>query len=304
MIKSVIVTNYLGESIKLILGEPEKSGFLIKSITGLGPGKADINTTKLSAIDGSVFNSAKVNERNIVLTIVFLEKDTIEDARQLTYKYFPIKKPLTLLIETDNRYCYAEGYVENNDPNIFSIQEQTQISVICPDPYFYSAGETGKNVTIFSGIEPEFEFPFSNESLTENLIITGAIQNKTEEVITYNGDSETGVFIRIHAIGAVKMITIYNTGTRELMKIDTDKLASLTGNGIIASDDILISTVKGNKYVHLVRAGKEYNILNCLGKNSNWFTLAKGDNVFAYVAEEGSSNLQFRIENRVLYEGI
>ena len=304
MIKSVIVTNYLGESIKLILGEPEKSGFLIKSITGLGPGKAEVNTTKLSTIDGSVFNSAKVNERNIVLTIVFLEKDTIEDARQLTYKYFPIKKPLTLLIETDNRYCYAEGYVENNDPNIFSIQEQTQISVICPDPYFYSAGETGKNVTIFSGIEPEFEFPFSNESLTENLIITGVIQNKTEEVITYNGDSETGVFIRIHAIGAVKMITIYNTGTRELMKIDTDKLASLTGNGIIASDDILISTVKGNKYVHLVRAGKEYNILNCLGKNSNWFTLAKGDNVFAYVAEEGSSNLQFRIENRVLYEGI
>ena len=250
MIKSVTVTNYLGESIKLILGEPEKSGFLIKSITGLGPGKAEVNTTKLSTIDGSVFNSAKVNERNIVLTIVFLEKDTIEDARQLTYKYFPIKKPLTLLIETDNRYCYAEGYVENNDPDIFSIQEQTQISVICPDPYFYSAGETGKNVTIFSGIEPEFEFPFSNESLTENLIITGAIQNKTEEVITYNGDSETGVFIRIHAIAAVKMITIYNTGTRELMKIDTDKLASLTGNGIIARDDILISTVKGNKYVH------------------------------------------------------
>ena len=304
MIKSVIVTNYLGESIKLILGEPEKSGFLIKSITGLGPGKAEVNTTKLSTIDGSVFNSAKVNERNIVLTIVFLEKDTIEGARQLTYKYFPIKKPLTLLIETDNRYCYAEGYVENNDPNIFSIQEQTQISVICPDPYFYSAGETGKNVTAFSGIEPKFEFPFSNESLTENLIITGAVQNKTEEVITYNGDSETGVFIRIHAIGTVKMITIYNTGTRELMKIDTDKLASLTGNGIIASDDILISTVKGNKYVHLVRAGKEYNILNCLGKNSNWFTLAKGDNVFAYVAEEGLSNLQFRIENRVLYEGI
>lgn len=304
MIKSVIVTNYLGESIKLILGEPEKSGFLIKSITGLGPGKAEVNTTKLSTIDGSVFNSAKVNERNIVLTIIFLEKDTIEDARQLTYKYFPIKKPLTLLIETDNRYCYAEGYVENNDPDIFSLQEQTQISVICPDPYFYSAGEAGKNVTVFSGIEPEFEFPFSNESLTENLIITGAIQNKTEEVITYNGDSETGVFIRIHAIGAVKMITIYNTGTRELMKIDTDKLASLTGSGIIASDDILISTVKRKKYVHLVRAGKEYNILNCLGKNSDWFTLAKGDNVFAYVAEEGSSNLQFRIENRVLYEGI
>ena len=300
MIKSVIVTNYLGESIKLILGEPEKSGFLIKSITGLGSGKADINTTKLSAIDGSAFNSAKVNERNIVITIIFLEKDTIEDARQLTYKYFPIKKPLELLIETDNRYCYVKGYVENNDPNIFSQQEQTQISIICPDPYFYSAGETGKNVTVFSGIEPDFSFPFCNESLSEKMLCMGIIQNKTEEVVTYNGDSEIGILITIHAVGSAKMVSIYNTGTREVMKIDTDKLKALTGSWIITGDDIIISTVKRNKYIHLIRSGKEYNVLNCLGKNSDWFSLTKGDNIFAFVAEEGSNNLQFKIENRVV----
>lgn len=45
MIRAVTFTNYLGDSIRLDLARPEKSGFIIKSVTGLGPGKANINTT-------------------------------------------------------------------------------------------------------------------------------------------------------------------------------------------------------------------------------------------------------------------
>lgn len=45
MIKSITVTNYLGDSIKLELARPEESGFVVKSVTGLGPGSANINTT-------------------------------------------------------------------------------------------------------------------------------------------------------------------------------------------------------------------------------------------------------------------
>lgn len=50
--------------------------------------------------------------------------------------------------------------------------------------------------------------------------------------------------------------------------------------------------------------GKTTNILNCLDKNADWFQLAKGDNIFAYTAEYGSTNLQFKIENRIVYEGV
>lgn len=52
------------------------------------------------------------------------------------------------------------------------------------------------------------------------------------------------------------------------------------------------------------RNGKTTNILNCLDKNADWFQLAKGDNIFAYTAEYGSTNLQFKIENRIVYEGV
>ena len=304
MIKSITVTNYLGDSIKLVLARPEESGFVVTSVTGLGSGKANINTTEIATTDGDLFNSARLQKRNIVISLKYLWKDSIEDVRQLSYKYFPIKKKLTLLIETDNRSAEIDGYTESNEPDIFSKDEGSDISIVCPNPFFYSAGKDGINTTIFYGVEPLFEFPFSNESLYECLLEMGRIQNQTEKTIVYSGDAEIGVTIAIHAIGEARNITIYNTGTREIMRIDTDKLKAFTGSGIIPGDEIIICTVKGQKSITLLRNGKTTNILNCLDKNADWFQLAKGDNIFAYTVEEGRANLQFRIENRIVYEGV
>lgn len=304
MIKSITVTNYLGDSIKLELARPEESGFIVTSVTGLGAGKANINMTEVATNNGGLFNSSRLPSRNIVISLKFMFKETIEDMRQLSYKYFPIKKKLTLLVETDNRLAEIDGYVETNEPDIFSKEEGSDISIVCPNPFFYSAGKDGINTTIFYGVEPLFEFPFSNESLYECLLEMGRIQNQTEKTIVYSGDAEIGVTIAIHAIGEARNITIYNTGTREIMRIDTDKLKAFTGSGIIPGDEIIICTVKGQKSITLLRNGKTTNILNCLDKNADWFQLAKGDNIFAYTVEEGRANLQFRIENRIVYEGV
>lgn len=304
MIKSVTIINYLNEKLVLELRRPDKSGLLIKSIEGLGPSEATINAKEIATSDGALFNSARVNSRNIVLTLGFLFHPTVEDMRQLTYKYFPIKQRLTIRIETDNRIAETYGYVETNEPDIFQKEETTQISIICPDAYFYSAGSDGNNVTVFSGIEDAFEFPFSNESLTENLIEFGKIHYSQEQTVRYNGDAEVGVIITIHAVGSAENITIYNTGTRGTMSIDTAKVEQIMGSGIQSGDDIIISTVKKDKYIYLLRDGVYTNILNALDKDSEWFQLTKGDNIFAYTAEEGATNLQFKIENRTLYEGV
>lgn len=367
MIKRVIITNYLGESLELDLRAPEKSGLYISSITGLGPGKASVNTTQLASADGSVFNSARALERNIVMTLGCMQvpgvTETIEDARQKTYKYFPKKQILEFYIETDNRKLYTYGYVESNEPDIFSNNEKCVISIICPDPLFYSAMNSSET---FNGIDFEFEFAFENNTIGEPITLIpgippsrqsivnslpasgdknityfvpvdgmdgyfdeyvwlpiraefvlmgrnrytlpeiemGSIEIMTERTIYYDGDAETGVLIQIHAIGAAENVTIYNTGTRESMKIDTDKLAALTGAGIVAGDEIDICTVKGNKYAKLIRGGMEINILNAIDRPADWFQLAQGDNVFTYVAEAGGTYLQFAISNRVAFEGV
>ena len=91
------------------------------------------------------------------------------------------------------------------------------------------------------------------------------------------------------------------------MIIDTTKIATLTGlseGGMIAGDDIIISTIKRNKFVRFVREGVVYNILGCLTRDSDWLSLTKGDNIVAYAAESGDSNLQFTVEHQTAYEGV
>lgn len=308
MIKRVSITNHLGESIKMELLRPETSGFIIENIEGLGPAKANINFTTLATIDGAIDNSARLDYRNIVISLIFLENPTIEDTRLASYKYFPIKQNITFLIETDRRICETVGRVESNIPKIFSTSETDregcQISIMCPDPYFYSAGPNKLTQTVFFGAEPLFEFPFSNESLTEKLIEFGDIKNQTEGTVYYEGDADVGIIIRIHALGPVEGLKIYNLTKRQLLGISDDKLVALTGGGIQAGDEIVLNTNRGMKSITLTRAGIVTNILNVLEKPIPWFVLSKGDNIFAYRADSGISNLQFSIENQVLYEGV
>lgn len=305
MIKSVTVTNYLGESLKMELTNPYDSGIAITDITGIGPGKADINVTELTSSDGSLHNSSRLGTRNIVMTLRFMFTPDIETVRQQTYRFFPIKKELTLTFETDNRSCYITGYVESNEPVIFNENEYTQISIVCPDPYFYSLRADS---TVFSGVISMFEFPFSNEvqnnEETERFLIMSDLQFETEQTVYYSGESEIGMTIRIRAIGTVENLTIFNTRTREFIKLDTDKLQQITGSVIIAGDEITICTVKGKKSIRLLRDGVTTNILNCMTKDSSWIQLVKGDNILAYTADSGAEKLYFSVENNVIYEGV
>lgn len=307
MIKSIAITNHVNESYKITLTRPDLSGFLISRIDGLGPPKAEIGMIDLATNDGGRYNSAKVTPRNITMDIIFHDNEaglSIEELRQKSYKYFPIKKQIKFMIETDERVCETYGYVESNEPVIFGGRAGTSISIICPDPFFYSSGESGTTVSIFYAIEPNFEFEFSNESLSSDLIEFGLITQESEQTIVYEGDVEVGILITIHALGPVENISIVNTQTYESMHIDTVRLQELTGDGMGNGDTIMISTVLGRKYATLLRSGVYYNIINCIDRDVDWFQLSKGDNIFAYMAEEGYSNLEFSIQHQTLYEGV
>ena len=302
MIQSLTVTNYLGESLTIPMKNSESTGFILHDMTGLGPPTASVNTSKVATKDGSKYNSARAEERNIVLPMYFTPIPTIENARHRSYKYFPLKKPVILAFKTDNRECQIVGYVETNEPDICSDREGCQVSIICPNPYFSSIYDT---VTSFSGVEAAFEFPFSNEDTSNPCIEFGKIVVKAENIVRYGGDAESGVQIRIAASATVKNITIYNVDTRGTMHIYHDKLVALTGSGIVKGDEIIITTDKGSRSVTLLRNGKSTNILNAIDpRNDEWFSLTKGDNIFAYTADEGSDYLMFVVDHTTLYEGI
>lgn len=302
MIKSITAINHLGESLELILDKPEKSGIIVTQIDGLGPVKANLYLSESAMVDGGTHNGSRLSTRNIVINLDFRLAVDAEELRLKTYKYFPEKKEITLELWTNVRHVKAFGWVESNTPDIFSPESSSQISILCGDPFFYDAEPIQE--TLFSGIDPEFEFPFENNHYTQKLIEFGEIYHRQEYVVNYLGDADVGVEITIHATGPARNITIYNSRTREVMYIDTDYIQTLTGQAFGAGDDIIINTSIGKKSITLLRAGYTHNILNCLRRGSDWFQLTKGGNLFAYDAEEGSLELWFKMRNETLYTGV
>ena len=303
MIKSLTVTNPTGESIRLELTRPEKSGFYIENIEGLGPANATVNITESATVDGGYYTSSHVSTRNIVLTLGFLYEKGIEDMRHESYRYFPLKKQIKLLIETDNRTCMTHGYVESNEPNIFSERETTQISILCPDPYFYAFNNGVGYTSNLSRDIALFSFPFSNESLDEPLIELGQVTDTAERIVHNPGDVEIGVKIHIYVKGSITSIGISNRTTDQTMNIDTDRLKQITSADLKEGDEIVINTKKGDKSIYLISDGAKTNILNCLSRFTDWIYLLPGDNQI-FLAASDPTNMDVTMEQEVMYAGV
>lgn len=300
MIKSVTVTNHLGESLEMVLTDPDSSGLAITKITGIGEPEADINITEMAGTDYGSFNSARIKKRNIVLSIKYWGWDT-EASRHICNKFLPTKKHVKLRFRTDHRDCYITGYVEKNEPDIFNERSGCTVSIVCADRFFYSEDIV---TTDFSGITPLFHFPFTDSNPDE--IQFGEIRIDKEKYINYEGEAETGVIIKLHALGMIENLMIYNVDTEERMGINDTALAQLTGHGIIEGDEITIDTRTGHKSAILLRDGVTTNIINCLNKTPkpDWFKLSAGDNLFTYTASTGEFDVVLNIEHNILYKGI
>lgn len=303
MIRTVTVINDRGESLLIDLFNPASSGFEVHDILGLGPPKGTINFSKISTMDGVIYNSATAAGKNILLTLGFLDIPSVEEIRHKSYQYFPIKKKVDLIFKSDKRTLGISGRVESNEPNIFSQEKNATISIQCEDAYFIGLGEQDKISTDFYSTVGGFEFPFSNESLSEPLIEFAQVISILEKNIYYYGDAEVGITLKVSALGTVENPRIYNADTGESIFIDTDVLEQMTGSGLVSGDTMIIKTSKGEKSAYLTRNGATTNVLNALGKNVRWLQLSKGNNKLAYTADAGVGNLQLVVESRVLYEG-
>lgn len=228
---------------------------------------------------------------------------SIEDSRHVSYDFFHLRKRVTLYFETDEKTVKIQGYVEENNPGIFSKQEETAISIICPDPWFYELTDAE---TVFSGIEALFEFPFENDSLTEKLLIMGEIKDNIVETFYYRGDVEVGFEAEIYFTGKVgTRLRIMNLDKREVLTVDLTAVATIVGKPRIDYGDmLLISTVPGNKYCILRSEGWDYDCLNAVKKESTWPMIYAGENTFGYDVSEGMENVLFRITYAVAYEGL
>ena len=277
------VENQYGNSLQLT----QNSNYDVLSVTGLTPASATINMDTVAMSDGTAFNSSRVNNRNIVITLGY--RGSVEANRIALYQFFRPKQYVKLYYSNDNRDVWIEGYVETFEGNLFELGQKAQISIICPNPYFKDVNDI---TTDFMAVTNLLEFPVE---FPEAGIEFSSIQQYYEEDIVNQGDVEAGVIIKIITNGVVENPTFYNLTTSEQFGIEIE---TQTG------DVIVINTNSGEKGITLTRNGVTQNIINKVVRGSNWFTLLPGDNLFSYVAESGVSNMSVIFYTTTLYEGV
>lgn len=261
--------------------------YSVLKIDGLDPPNATINTSTISTADGTRFNSSRVNERNLVITVAL--NGDVSRGRIELYKHFKMKHPVKIYFKNSMRNVCIEGYTEDLNCDPFEQGVQAQISILCPQPYFRSINELVKE---FSSTEPLFEFPFAIEKPG---IEFSRMTILAKENIINQGDAETGVVIELFAQGTVINPVIYNLTTRETLEL---KVTMQT------ADLIRINTISGEKSVVLQRDGVNSNVVNALDKTSHWIHVQSGDNVFTYECESGLEFLQLKILHTDKFEGV
>lgn len=277
------VKNAYGEVINL----STSPDYTVYKVTGLQPPAVVVNSSSNATYDGVSINSVRVDQRNIVIYVAI--EGAVETNRINLYKYFPLKQTVTVFFKNDTRDVCIEGVVELIECDLFTNKQVAQISLICPQPYFRAVEEL---VSYFSDITSLFTFPFS---IPESGMEISTITNNVRKSIVNSGDVASGIIIELNAIGAVVNPVIYDVFKRTHIKL----MFTMQAN-----DRIIINTNVGKKSITLVRSGVSSNIMGYMYPDSNWLTLAAGDNVFTYDADSGTSNLQITFTTSVLYGGV
>lgn len=257
------IQNATGDVLTLTGKEPK---YQLINIEGLNPPAAQINTSTIVGMDGAVFNSSKLQTRNLVLTVKI--NGDVEVNRLRLYSYFRTKEWCKFYYTNDSLEVTIDGYVDSVECNLFTNSETAQISIICPYPYFRSIAEITQD---FSNVQKKFVFPFSI-NIGEPVVIS-VIGDAGTAKIYNSSESETGFVMYINFLDTASSIEIINTFTGDDFKLTYS---------FLADDTVIVDTNKGRKSVSLIRAGAVTNLFAALQTGSTFLQLLPGMNTFNY----------------------
>lgn len=254
-------------------------------LTGTGPPPATINRAKVSTADGTQYNSATVDERPLLLTVYFMRD--VARARLNLYKYAATKRWIRVYYEADGLDVYVDGYVETVEINPWEENQNMQISIICPQPFWQDVAETYTNASAVSAL---FELPFETDDVGIELSL---VDKDNSTIIENQGTVETGATFILIATNRSLQPRIYNMTTGEFMGFLVDMLPG---------DQLEICTTTGSKRVTHIRDGVRSNYINTLMDGSTWLQMAIGENEYSYTVDEGEC--EFYVRHTNMYAGV
>lgn len=303
MLQSIRLINYLGNSHTFRLQNPVSDDmYLLTDVSGLDSPEGVVNTLTSPILDGSSYSNSRVLERDITISVTFLNSSHGDTnyARRNLYRLVPVSTKVTLEIQTENRTLTTEGWIESNRGDLFTSSEGSVISIKCPKSYLEGLSN---NLVNISGTQNLFTFPFSNNSLTENLLLFGNVLDSTSTNIEYEGDVSTGCIFTLTCGGRIGDLNIYNLDSNQRLNISSSEIEQRISSQIQQGDRIVINTKKREKSAKHIRSNTETNILNALLQTSSYIELFPGDNNILFEIISGDQNSYLEVEYKELFQG-
>jgi len=275
MITLIEARNAQGTLLSLPLGDAS-NGFALGEVEGLDPVKAEIVTSPFANLDGEDFQSSRRGPRDVKIEIG-LEPDlastqtTVKKLRNRLYEHFMTQSWVNLSF-TDDEGVRADisGYVETCEAPLWSREPQMDVVVRCLKPDFIDSEST----TIFqSTVETEDEF-----------------------VIDYDGTVKTGVRFVFTLPRDENNITVYYRPPDDTLRTLDFQTPLLNG------DQLVISTVPGDKGAWVIRGGSETSVLYGVAPQADWVSLQPGTNTFRVYAT--GTPIPFTLEYTKRYGGL
>lgn len=302
MIRTISSKIPTGEKLTVGLVESDPSGYTIVSWTGLGPPKSTISAIT-GPFDGAHVNGVVSAVRTITLTLAINGYGDDEESERLAiYKWFPIKTLIEFGVTTDTNSSVIDAWVEDVVMNMNAPIENVVITLYCAEPPYFKDANTSR--VYFYGSHPTFEFPFSNESLTDPLIQFGEFLDLVEQPITYDGDVDTGVICTIDIFDTCGDILFANHTWGTSIFIDESVVEAIAGGPLDNGDTITIDTRIGEKSLTLFRGGIVYNILNAIDIFTIWPTLKPGYNLITLSTEGPVDSVRMEMTYNALRGGV
>ena len=331
MVNSITIINSDSRYTYLYPSDPWDTGLVVAGINGLTPVKGTINTSEISSGDGASFNSARLTYRNIVLDLnivpIYDSENvnriirTVEGVRNDFYRKVPVKDRVEVRIRTDSKVVETYGYVESNEIEIFSQEETAQISIICPDPFFYMVLPS-KIISVADRLMSSYSSNFISNfdaikdwSTIMKFPITGRSDQETSLRRVSDSEVKTGAFIIIEFVtDNITSVTLSNShgdgitvdAAKALNAFNGQNNTSYDTNGFKTNDAIMISTFLDKHYIKMQRGSYSANILAAVPKDTKWFYMYPSSNTVSIKTEGGSTNptCNCAIYYTCAYEGV
>ena len=238
---------------------------------------AEISTTKIYGYDGSMFQGNSLQQRGISLIVRYKSTyyETQEMAKNRLMKLLGNKGEVKLRYVAPNRDVYIMCRVEqvNTSPNTKPMN--TQISLICPDPYWRASGD---NTVVIAGTESLWEFPC--EIPPEGMEF-GRIRAETIVTVINDGTAESGAVFTITAKTSCSNPKIENIDTGEFLQAAVR---------MEAGDVLIFGTEQGKKSISFIHDGVTQNYFNYRVSGSSFLQIRPGENRFKYTVDSGDDH--------------